>query len=143
LLVHFLEEAAESLNKKIPTPSFEISTLLATHHFPGNVREFKAIVYDAVARHKSGLMSVDSFKEIVGKELSTSGVSLSPPKEGGNMLVDVFGRFPTLKDAENFLIEEALRLSRNNQGMAASLLGITRQALNKRLIRKKQEQNKL
>lgn len=45
-------------------------------------------------------------------------------------------RFPTLRETEDYLIAEALRISRNNQGVAASMLGLTRQALNKRLIRK-------
>jgi len=40
-----------------------------------------------------------------------------------------------LKDAENQLIREALRLADNNQRLAATYLGITRQALNKRLSR--------
>jgi len=43
---------------------------------------------------------------------------------------------PTLKDAEDALIAHALRLAKGNQGIAASYLGITRQALNKRLTRK-------
>jgi DNA-binding protein Fis len=44
-----------------------------------------------------------------------------------------FSRFPTLKEAENVLIGRALELAKSNQGVAASLLGISRQALNRRL----------
>jgi DNA-binding NtrC family response regulator len=46
------------------------------------------------------------------------------------------GRLPTLKEMEECLIAEALHLSGGNQGAAASLLGLSRQALNKRLTRK-------
>ena len=46
------------------------------------------------------------------------------------------GRLPTLKEMEECLIAEALQLSGGNQGAAASLLGLSRQALNKRLTRK-------
>ncbi len=42
-------------------------------------------------------------------------------------------KLPTLKEMEELLIEEALRRAQGNQGIAASILGITRQALNKRL----------
>jgi DNA-binding protein Fis len=42
---------------------------------------------------------------------------------------------PTLKEVETFLVREALRRSDGNQSIAASLLGITRTALNKRLKR--------
>jgi DNA-binding protein Fis len=40
---------------------------------------------------------------------------------------------PTLKQTEQLLISEAMRRARRNQATAAQLLGITRQALNKRL----------
>jgi DNA-binding NtrC family response regulator len=46
-----------------------------------------------------------------------------------------FARFPTLKEAETELINRALELAEGNQGIAASMLGITRQALNNRLRR--------
>ena len=46
-----------------------------------------------------------------------------------------FVRFPTLKEAETELINRALELAKGNQGVAASLLGISRQALNNRLRR--------
>jgi transcriptional regulator with PAS, ATPase and Fis domain len=51
-------------------------------------------------------------------------------------------RLPTLKEAEETLIEalitEALRRADDNQGVAAGLLGISRQALNQRLRRRQQ-----
>jgi DNA-binding protein Fis len=40
---------------------------------------------------------------------------------------------PTLKQAEQLLIYEALRRAGGTQSVAAMMLGITRQALNKRL----------
>ncbi|MEE8211617.1 MAG: helix-turn-helix domain-containing protein [Acidiferrobacterales bacterium] len=45
---------------------------------------------------------------------------------------------PTLKETEHILISEALRRADGNQGIAAGMLGRTRQALNKRLIRNRQ-----
>jgi DNA-binding protein Fis len=41
-----------------------------------------------------------------------------------------------LQEAENALIAAALRHADGNQGVAASLLGLSRQALNKRLRRR-------
>jgi DNA-binding protein Fis len=46
---------------------------------------------------------------------------------------------PTMKQAEDFLVQRALTMAKGNQGIAASLLGITRQALNKRLSRHKKK----
>jgi DNA-binding NtrC family response regulator len=44
---------------------------------------------------------------------------------------------PTLKEAEDTLIAAALRHAEGNQGVAAGLLGLSRQALNNRLMRRK------
>ncbi|NIO86618.1 MAG: sigma-54-dependent Fis family transcriptional regulator, partial [Candidatus Aminicenantes bacterium] len=44
---------------------------------------------------------------------------------------------PTLKQVEEILIEEALERSGGNQTIAAQVLGISRQALNNRLQRKR------
>ena len=40
---------------------------------------------------------------------------------------------PTLKHSETDLIEEALKRSGGNQSIAAGILGISRQALNRRI----------
>jgi two-component system, NtrC family, nitrogen regulation response regulator GlnG len=49
-------------------------------------------------------------------------------------------RLPTLKEAEEALITEALSRADGNQGVAAGLLGVSRQALNKRLRRRDQSE---
>ena len=51
LISHFLESAAEKLEKQTPTPPPELLTLLGTYHFPGNVRELEGMVLDAVSQH--------------------------------------------------------------------------------------------
>jgi len=137
LLEYFLEKAARQLGKRKPSYPRELPVLLRTYHFPGNVRELQSMVYDAVARHRSGVLSMGSFRETMGRE-SLFGVS----SEGhSGSIKELFqsrfeGRFPTLKEADEYLMEEAMRVSGGNQGVAASLLGLTRQALNKRLIRR-------
>lgn len=47
-------------------------------------------------------------------------------------------RLPTLRESEDGLITEALRRADGNQGVAAGLLGLSRQALNKRLSRRRE-----
>jgi DNA-binding NtrC family response regulator len=137
LLDYFLEKIARSLNKKKPTPPRELVTLLSNYHFPGNIRELQTMVYDAVVQHKSGILSTESFKKSIGQEHRAEVHNNLPKKQKTSLLVEIFGRFPTLKEVENLLIEEALKISKGNQGIAATFLGITRQALNKRLLRKK------
>ncbi len=62
LLDHCLEEASQSFGKKKPTLPPEILTLLSVYHFPGNVRELRSMVFDAVAQHQSGVLSLESFR---------------------------------------------------------------------------------
>jgi DNA-binding NtrC family response regulator len=131
---HFLEEAAASLGKRKPTPPPELYTLLAAYDFPGNVRELKMLIHDAVACHRSGVLSLEVFREAIGP-VPPSLVAGAPVSGAGEEALRIPGRFPTLKEAEEYLVSEALKRSKDNQGVAATLLGITRQALNKRLTR--------
>jgi DNA-binding NtrC family response regulator len=136
LLDHFVAEAARALNRRKPSLSPDLNIFLTAYNFPGNVRELHAMVFDAVARHKTGRLAAEDFKEslVPGDEVHSPPAPLPAAGEAGH-LRSLFGRFPTLREAELLLISEALRQSGNNQGTAAALLGITRQALNKRLHR--------
>ncbi len=132
LLDHFLEVAAVSFGKKKPTPPGELVTLLQTYDFPGNVRELEAMVHDAVARHCSGVLSMESFSSAIGSARTPRSRGEQRPP-AGNPLEDLFGHFPSMREVEDYLISEAMLRSKGNQGIAASMLGISRQGLNKRL----------
>jgi DNA-binding NtrC family response regulator len=127
------------MKKKIPTIPHELNNLLANYDFPGNIRELQGMIFDAVARHQKGVLSLKSFREIINKKstLSTGNFNYI---QNGEKKPDVpawmnhfGGRFPSLKEAQEYLISEALRRAKGNQSIAASLLGMTRKALNKRL----------
>lgn len=137
LLGHFLGDASESLHKKAPSVPAELVSLLSNYYYPGNIREMQAMVFDAVSQHGSGTLFIDSFKNHLKNNAELSKHELSMPLDISRSAIEISGRFPTLQDVNDFLVSEALKRSSGNQGVAASLLGITRQALNKRLIRKK------
>jgi DNA-binding NtrC family response regulator len=131
LLEHFLQEAAQAMGKRKPTPPRELFVLLQNHPFIGNVRELRSMVYDAVARHSSGTLSMQVFQEHISQNTSpTSASSTALDELGGDALPT---NFPTLRDAELKLIEEALRRAQGNKTLAAKMLGLTRQALTSRL----------
>ena len=75
------------------------------------------LIHDAVARHRSGVLSLEVFREAIGP-VPPSLVAGAPVSGAGEEALRIPGRF-----------------SKDNQGVAATLLGITRQALNKRLTR--------
>lgn len=132
LLDHFLVDAAGEFNKKKPTLPPELVNLLANYSFPGNVRELKAMIYDAVARHYEGILSMESFREVISGGCSNNTIDCSR-LAGNDALLALFGHFPTIAEVEEYMISDALKQSKGNQGIAANLLGISRQTLNKRL----------
>jgi len=133
LLDHFTEQASKLLSKKKPAYPSELITLLANYDFPGNVRELQAMVFDAVAQHKSGILSMNSFREFLKQSQGYAELAMLSSVQEGNSIPQGTQRFPTLKEIEDRMISEALKRSNGNQGIAASLLGISRQTLNKRL----------
>ncbi|MBI4843294.1 MAG: sigma-54-dependent Fis family transcriptional regulator [Nitrospirae bacterium] len=140
LLNHFLAEASASLYKSVPDVMPELVSLLSDYSYPGNVRELQSMIFDAVSQHKAGPLPLESFRSHI-KNNVMRGRGKPHLSEGSLFSMDISGRFPTLKDADDFLISEALKRSGGNQKMAAGLLGITRQALNKRLTRIKSPHN--
>ncbi|MDD2337470.1 MAG: sigma-54 dependent transcriptional regulator, partial [Geobacteraceae bacterium] len=73
LLEYFLDEASKVMGKKKPTYPDELITLFSTYDFPGNVRELRALIFDAVARHRSGVLSLERFREALGNRPLPSG----------------------------------------------------------------------
>ena len=94
------------------------------------------MVFDAVARGQGSVLSLQSFKDAIG---AGSPIPGETPKAGPAKPIELLGdRLPTLQEAEETLIDEALVRAEGNQGIAAGLIGLSRQALNKRLVRRKQ-----
>ncbi|MDE0504023.1 MAG: sigma 54-interacting transcriptional regulator, partial [Candidatus Poribacteria bacterium] len=144
LVSHFLKQSAAALNKKTPTPPPELFTLLKTHHFPGNIRELEAMVHDAVSQHEGGALSTESFREAMDEQTSKLHKNTAIGTEEVRF-VESLARardLPSLKEVEPLVIEEALRRADGNQTIAARLLDISKQALNKRLSRARKSTDK-
>ena len=136
LVDHFIAKAAKELGKKQPTPPKELAILLRNYPFPGNIRELEGMIYDAISQHKSGILSMDSFREKI--KLSLPDFELVQENEVGfedDNQIKFSELLPTLKGVEKMLIQEALGRANGNQSIAAEMLGLTRRALNNRLSR--------
>ena len=138
LFDHFLHAAAASLKKKAPSYSEDLTRNLAAYSFPGNIRELQAMIHDAVARH-SGVLPADSFRGKVGNDQGYAGPCPLTSQTAADQMPANPESFPKLRDAEMNLILQALAVAKDNQGVAASLLGISRKALNNRLSRTRQK----
>jgi DNA-binding NtrC family response regulator len=135
LVKHFVDQAAGILGKASPAVPLALYQLLNTYSFPGHVRELEALIFDAVARHQGTTLALRSFKEAMADTPSLTPPAL--PQASAMALTAWFSqRLPTLKEAEEALLTEALNRADGNQGVAAGLLGLSRQALNKRLRRR-------
>jgi DNA-binding NtrC family response regulator len=136
LLDQYLSEAAQSLDKKKPTLPPELVCYLQSYRFPGNVRELKALAYEALARHGQGVLSMETFLKAMGRGSEKLPASLASHAE--IVLRDGTGeRMPTLDEAEHLLIGQALARAKGNQGVAAGYLGMNRSALNKKIQKRK------
>jgi transcriptional regulator with PAS, ATPase and Fis domain len=133
LLDHFFAVAAIAFNKKKPTPPPELATLLSLYDFPGNVRQLEALVYDAVAQHTFGILSMESFRVAIGDGQAASPTRFESQDADKNAIAAIFGHFPTIRETEEYLIGQAMKITKENQGLAANLLGVTRQTLSKRM----------
>jgi DNA-binding NtrC family response regulator len=139
LVLHFLAATAALLQKKAPTPPPELFSLLASYPFPGNVRELQTMVHDALFRHSWRVLGLESFKKTIAERRPETNLQSLPDARSLDALGLFGSQMPTMKQAEDFLVQRALTMAKGNQGIAASLLGITRQALNKRLSRHKKK----
>lgn len=130
LLDHFLEQAAEEFGKNKPTCPKELPVLLENYPFPGNVRELKGMVFNAMSMHRNRMLSMDAFKQAMDR-LPVYQADLSDPVHDSVFVSDM--PLPGLKEVSGLLVQEAMKRSRGNQSLAARLLGISQPALNKRL----------
>ncbi|MDD8019322.1 MAG: sigma 54-interacting transcriptional regulator, partial [Bacteroidota bacterium] len=138
LIDHLITKASEQLGKKRPTVPKELYTLLSNYSFPGNIRELEGMIFDAIGLHTSGILSLESIRKKVSAHSPDRNSKISSSNSAQKESDEVVffpGRFPTLKEIEETLIEEALKRAENNQTIAADLLGISRRALNNRLRR--------
>ena len=140
LISHFLTTASNTLNKKRPASPKQLYTILTNYSFPGNVRELEGIIFDAVSRHSSGILSLESIRDkTIGTEDDIASNNVKNINENFADSIIFTSQFPTFRNAELLMIKEALKRSDNNQTIAAQLLGITRRALNNRIQRLKEK----
>ena len=133
LIDHFVKDACRSMNKNLLNIPNELITVLKNYSFPGNLRELRALIFDAVSQTKSTTtLSKKVIEERIFPKVKSEIDNLA---ESVNQVEKVkFSEdLPSLKEVEALLIAEAMQRSENNQTIASRLLGISRQALNQRL----------
>ena len=128
LIEHFVAESAALLGKSAPRVPREVVQLLSGYAFPGNVRELQSMIMDVFSRDSSLAHAVDYLRQYIGLD---SDEQAEEPADRFTWS----GSFPTLEEVEDYLIDEALRISDGNQSAAAALLGVSQSTLSRRLKR--------
>jgi DNA-binding NtrC family response regulator len=134
LVDHFLTEATASMKKIKVEASLDKDILktLSDYHFPGNLRELRALVFDAATTG-----STDTIKATVPSEPSPDITGTHPAEK--EMDLSQYPQLPTLTDLEEMALREAMKRAGGNMSRAAKMLGIHRQTMAKKLRRIKIE----
>ncbi len=133
LVEHFAAWSAEALHRPKPHIPRELTTMLLSYQFPGNIRELQAMVFDAIARHKSGVLSLAIFRHHIWQASRDEGRSRDVEEQPQGVTLAFAEPLPTIKEATRMLVETAMQRAGHNQTIAALMLGISQQALSKRL----------
>lgn len=130
LLRHFIAQAAQTLAKAPPLLSGEALMALSRYDYPGNIRELKTMVQDAVSRDRVGQLTPHSFAGWLGKQPQPVPDRPSHAVSPEGWLTGAQPEhLPTLELATRQLAIAALELCRANRSEAARMLGISRQRL--------------
>ncbi|MDO9633920.1 MAG: sigma-54 dependent transcriptional regulator [Paludibacter sp.] len=121
LLQYYVNDFATKFNKQAIHVSKEVFDALQQYDFPGNVRELKNMAERAVILCNGNLLSIHDFPVKLSKNKKTM-------QESDQV---------NLKENEIKMILEALHICKYNQTAASDLLGISRDAL----IRKMKKHN--
>jgi len=135
LVEYFVGIMAPELGKPAPGVSHGVIASLEQYSFTGNIRELYNMVQHAVTVNVSGTLTIADFPGL--KPVSVSAKQ-PPAIDASSPLQTIFGRFPTVAQAEEYLIAEAMKLTNGNQTAAAEMLGLSRPTLNKRLNQDRQ-----
>lgn len=143
LINYFIEQACRECCVARPRLSPEVFRLLKDYDYPGNVRELRAIIFDAVCRAGGRELSLSAVKQRIygsGELSQPDGENLAEAKCCNKHLI--FGdELPTLKEVAEMLVDEALQRAGGKISLAAKSLGITHQALSKRLKNRKERRS--
>jgi DNA-binding NtrC family response regulator len=139
LVNRFIEMASLQYNKKPPKPPKQLLVLLETYHFPGNVAELEKMIFSAVKNHTSGLLSLKSLKKKIAESMNCKTLTIFPNFDDTDGLIQFSKKLPTIKQAAWLLTAEAMLRAKGNQSVASHLLGISQQALSRRLQNMEQQ----
>jgi DNA-binding NtrC family response regulator len=132
LVDYFVTRAAEAMKKRRPAVPKGLTDLLGAYSFPGNVRELESMMFDAVSKTDTGIISKANLSQHLESSTGTFAAAAKAAGDQGSPL-DGWEQLPTLDEIDRLLVLESMRRANGNQTVAARILGISQPALSKRL----------
>ncbi|MDQ7783286.1 MAG: sigma-54 dependent transcriptional regulator [Desulfomonilaceae bacterium] len=120
---HFLAKHAKAMERPVPVLSPEVRDILQEHAFPGNVRELENIIERGVALCTRGTIETKHLPDEM-RESKTAAGQVRDDEE-----------WPTLAEHEIRYIQRVLEETEGNKTLAASILGIDRVSLWRKIKR--------
>jgi len=123
LAQHFLEEARESMTKRITRISEPAAEMLCRYDWPGNVRELQNVIERAVALETTGVILPERLPEKVRESLAEEPQTASGEAEAeAPFPVDGIDFGARVAELETRLLTQAMRHAGGVQTKAAKLL---------------------
>jgi nitrogen regulation protein NR(I) len=147
-LVHyFIQKFNRQLGKEVKGVAPEVLEEFKKYHWPGNVRELQSIIHRGMILCQKDFLSLEDCEWLSQVRLSdektkdierilSQAVDEILQRGGTNIYKEAVSNF------ESLLVKKALELTKNNQVLAARLLGISRNTLREK-FNKVQENNLL
>ena len=130
LLRYYIDQAAQSLDKPPPVLAEDALIALSRYDYPGNIRELKTMVQDAVSRDQTGTLTQWHFIGWLGQQAPSTLSSTSRTVDTDAWPFDFPAEQPpTLEQATRQLAAATLEKCHGNQSEAARILNISRQRL--------------
>jgi two-component system, NtrC family, response regulator AtoC len=120
----FVDEFAERFHKGVKGLTEQAATRLLAHTWPGNVRELRNVIERAVALTRHERLTIEDLPERL-RQAAAPPPRTSPTMPAGDLL--------PLAEIERRYLQQVLERVGGNRTLAASILGIDRKTLYRKL----------
>jgi len=122
LIDHFIQQAAAAQGTKAKSITPEARRVLTAYDWPGNVRQLRNVIENALVLGGGDKISIDDLpEEVLGRAIPAAGGQLS-------QLAGI-----SIEQAEKELIRNTLKMVAGNREQAASILGIGERTLYRKI----------
>jgi len=126
LVQHFINRFSKKNAKDVGGIESRAMEILLNYEWPGNVRELENVIERCVALDKDGIIGSDDLPKDLSKTAVSSNESVTIPLG------------TPLEEVERILMEETLKHTKGDKGLASKLLGISTRTLYRKMDKKEE-----